>query len=117
MSTPGFRNPKRVEVRSYTLEAYTHTGVHPKIGQRVYLAANGDLYGSCVLGGLIKYSGIRAFNKDRNLHHVTPNTCTERPAFAQLQKMFHEGRVLYGWRLRGFRWFSAGDLPRSGAYW
>ena len=83
----GFQKPKCVEVRSYALTFHNHNGVVPRVGHRIYLVANGKVHGCCTIGGVTKYTGVQAFNRDSRLHQVTPKTAKGKPKFVDLKKI------------------------------
>lgn len=102
---------KTVELRKYLPESRTPRGHTPvAVGDRVYLVAQGEVWGSAVVGGVHKYTDVPGFLADADRHCVNPEG---KGLEAELLSSL-DASGLYGWLLEDFRWFPDGARPRSG---
>ena len=105
---------KSVEVRKYVPWDRTPPG-HPPLqcGDRFYMLAGGEVWGSARLDGVVEYDSKAAFEEDQASHCVTKETCRGQEVQEILQAM-ELGRKVYGWKLEEIQWFEADNRPRSG---
>ena len=108
---------KTVEVRKYLPWQRTPRGHEPlERGDRFYLLAGGEVWGSAVLEDAVEYTGTDAFAADVDAHCVTGETCRglKSQEVQGIVKALACGHKLYGWKLTAMRWFGANERPRSG---
>lgn len=106
---------KSVEVRKYLPWDRTPPGHRPlQCGERFYMLAGGEVWGSAQLEGVVEYDDRAAFEEGEAFHCVSRETCRGREVDEILQAL-EVGRTVYGWKLMNFQWFDAHNRPQSGA--
>jgi hypothetical protein len=104
---------KTVEVRKYAPWQRTPRGHRPiRLGERFYLLAAGEVWGSAVLEDVVEYADARDFEAAAEAHCVRAR---RGPEVRDILQGLARGQKVYGWKLAGMRWFEAGQRPRSGA--
>eukprot|EP00929_Paragymnodinium_shiwhaense_P017506 TRINITY_DN12686_c0_g1_i1.p1 TRINITY_DN12686_c0_g1~~TRINITY_DN12686_c0_g1_i1.p1 ORF type:complete len:324 (+),score=52.13 TRINITY_DN12686_c0_g1_i1:64-1035(+) len=85
---------KDIEVRRFKPEDIASKSTRHLLRNRIYLLANGEIWGSFKLGRVIYYPSKESFAKDMARHQVPKK-----------DKNDFKGQA-YGWELQDIRWFS-----------
>ena len=110
----GSTRKKTMEVRKYLPWEKTPRGHTPlQRGERFYLLAEGEIWGSACLEDVVEFSDIEQFAIEASAHCVSEATCSAQELQA-ISGALGQGKKIYGWKLIAMRWFHAGSRPRSG---
>ena len=107
---------KTVEVRRYRPSERTPPGQAPlRSGDRFFLLAAGEVWGSACLDDVTEYTDMDSFQAAAGRHCVTERACRRGREVLAICNAFRHGRKVYGWNLTALRWFREDARPRSGA--